>query len=106
MVGLRKKKRGNKTVRDRKITEQQEMELKKIITEITPDQLKMSFGLWSCEAVRQLILDRCGIDYALQTLSTILKRGEFTWQRSLKRAYEQRPAEKKQWGSSLISVEK
>lgn len=96
-AALRKKKRGRKTGSDRKLTAEQEIELQKIITDKTPDQLKMSFALWSREAVRQLILDRYGIDYALQTLSTILKRWGFTPQRPLKRAYEQRPAEVKQW---------
>ena len=70
---------------------------KKLITDKTPDQLKMKYALWTREAVRELIAERYGVHYALQSMSVVLKRWGFTPQRPLKRAYEQRPAEVKCW---------
>ena len=57
----------------------------------------MKYALWTREAVRELIAERYGVRYALQSLSVVLKRWGFTPQRPLKRAYEQRPAEVKCW---------
>jgi transposase len=94
---LRKKKRGRRTGSGRKMSPEQEKEIQKVLTDKTPDQLKMRFALWTREAVRQLILERFGIEYGLQTMSTVLARWDFTPQRPFKKAYEQRPAEVKQW---------
>jgi len=96
-AALRKKRRGRRLGSGRKMSLDQEEEIQKLITDKTPDQLKMRFALWTREAVRQLILDRFGIEYGLQTMSTVLSRWGFTPQRPLKRAYEQRPAEVKRW---------
>ena len=56
----------------------------------------MKYALWTREAVRELIAERYGVRYALQSLSFVLKRWG-TPQRPLKRAYDQRPAEVKCW---------
>ncbi|MCC5807807.1 MAG: IS630 family transposase [Opitutales bacterium] len=46
---------------------------------------------------RQLIEERFGVTYTLEALSLILKRRGFTLRRPVKAAYEQRPAEVRQW---------
>jgi transposase len=94
---VRKRKRGRRVGTDRKLTEDQEREIQKVIVDKTPDQLKMAFALWNREAVRQLIHERFGVEYGLQTMSTVLRRWGFTPQRPLKRAYEQRPEAVKEW---------
>jgi transposase len=96
-AAVRKRRRGRRDGSGRKMSPKQEVEIQKVITDKTPDQLKMRFALWTREAVRQLIWDRFGIDYGLQTMSPVLARWGFTPQRPLKKAYEQRPAEVKQW---------
>lgn len=96
-AALKKKKRGRREGTDRFLTPEQEEEIQKVIVDKTPDQLKLSFALWSREAVRQLIEERFDVLYSLQAMSVILKRWGFTPQRPLKRAYEQRPAEVKKW---------
>jgi len=95
--GLRKQKRGKPAGEYRQLTAEQEAEIQKTICDKTPDQLKMKFALWSREAVRQLILERFGVDYALQTMSEILRRWGMTPQRPLKKAYEQQPKQVQEW---------
>lgn len=94
---LKKRKRGRVAGTDRKLSAEQEEEVQKLITDKMPDQLKLKYALWSREAVRDLIKSRYGVDYALQSISVILKRWGFTPQRPLKRAYEQRPEAVKTW---------
>lgn len=95
--GLKKSQRGRPVGSKRKMSKEQEEEIMRLLCDKTPDQLKLKFALWTREAVRQLIKDRFDIEYALQSLSVILKRWGFTPQRPLKRAYEQRPQEVDRW---------
>lgn len=46
--------------------EEQESEVQHLICDKTPDQLRLKYALWNRDAVRQLIIERYGIDYALQ----------------------------------------
>lgn len=94
---LRKKQRGRPAGSSRKLTQEQEEEVQKVITDKTPDQLRMKFALWTREAVGRLIQERFGVVYSLQSLSVVLKRWGFTPQRPLKRAYEQRPEQVDRW---------
>ena len=94
---LKMRRRGRAFGAKRKLSAEQEKEVQKLISDKTPDQLKMKYALWTREAVRELIAERYGVRYALQSLSVVLKRWGFTPQRPLKRAYEQRPAEVKCW---------
>lgn len=94
---LKKGKRGRAKGTATKLTPEQEQEVRKLITDKTPDQLKLNFALWTREAVRKLIKDRYGIEYALQSISVVLKRWGFTPQRPIKKAYEQKPQAVKQW---------
>lgn len=96
-AALKKRKRGRAPGTDRMLSEDQEAELQRLISEKTPDQLKLKFALWTREAVRDLIEQRYGVRYALRSMSTVLKRWGFTPQRPLKRAYEQRPEAVKLW---------
>lgn len=91
MKALKKRKRGLPTGSNRKLTAEQELEVQQTLIDKTPDQLKMKFALWTREAVRELIEDRYGVRYAMQSLSVLLKRWGFTPQRPIKKAYEQNP---------------
>lgn len=70
---------------------EQECAIQQLISEKMPDQLKLSFALWTRNAVRELIKKRCGIDMPIRTVGEYLKRWGFTPQKSLRRAYEQKP---------------
>jgi transposase len=69
----------------------------RIITDRTPDQVKMPFVLWTREAVGQLIEQRTGQRWSRWTVGRHLRRWGFTPQKPLRRAYERDPAAVKQW---------
>ncbi len=82
---------------NRSLNSLQEDEIKKVICDKTPDQLKLTFALWTRQAVQEFIKQRFGIRIAIRTVGTYLKRWGFTPQKPLKRAYEQRPVEVQKW---------
>ena len=94
---IQKGRRGRAEGSKRKLTDEQEVCIQKLLTDHTPDQLKMKFALWTREAVRELIRERFGVEYAPQSLSVLLRRWGFTPQKPLKRAYEQNPAKVREW---------
>ena len=91
------KPRGRKRGEGRQLTPEQEAEIRRLICDKTPDQLKMGFALWNRQAVLQLIQDRLGIELPIRTVGEYLKRWGFTPQKPIKKAYEQRPAEVRKW---------
>jgi len=81
----------------RSLSADQESGIQKLRIDKTPDQLKLSYALWTREAVQQLIAQETGIKLAIRTTGQYLKRWGFTVQKPKKQAYEQRPAEVRQW---------
>ena len=75
---LKKRKRGRKAGSNRKLNTEQEQQIQKLIVDHTPDQLKLKFALWTREAVRQLIMEKFGVEYNLKTMSEVLRRWGFT----------------------------
>lgn len=90
-------RRGRKMGSGRRLTEKQEQRLSTLITDKTPDQLKMPYALWTRESVRELIKAECGIEVPVRTVGDYLKRWGMTPQKPQKRAYEQRAPEVKAW---------
>ena len=91
------KPRGRKRGEGRQLTPEQEAQMRRLICDTTPDQLKLGFALWNRQAVSQLIEDRLGIKVPIRTIGEYLKRWGFTPQKPIKKAYEQRPAEVRKW---------
>jgi transposase len=81
----------------RLLSAEQEAQVRRLIADRTPDQLKMPYALWTRTAVAQLIEQRFGIVLAVRTMGLYLKRWGFTPQKPLKKAYEQSPAAVKRW---------
>ena len=54
-------KKGRKEGENRALSEEQEAQMRRIICEKRPEQLKMEFALWNRGAVKQLIEQECGI---------------------------------------------
>lgn len=79
------------------ITPIQMREIKKLITDKTPDQCKLSMGLWTREAVGELIKRKYGIEKSLPQIGRYLKAWGFTSQKPIYKAYEQQPEEVNQW---------
>lgn len=94
---LRIKKRGRPIGSCRKLSNEQEKEIRKAIRDKCPDQLKLPFALWTRIAVQQLIRELWGIKVPIRTIGDYLKRWNFTPQKPLKRAYEQNPKAVKKW---------
>ena len=90
-------KRGKPLGTGRTLTPAQEERIKKDIMDQTPDQLKLSFALWSADAVRQLIKHYFLINMPVRTVRAYLFRWGFTPQRPVKKAYEQQPKAVQKW---------
>jgi transposase len=89
--------RGRKPGEGRQLSGEQEAQIRRLICEKTPDQLKLGFALWNRQAVVQLVHDRLGVRLPIRTVGEYLKRWGFTPQKSIKKTYEQRPVEVRQW---------
>lgn len=93
--GLLSKKRGVRG--GKKINGKQAAEVRNLIKDKLPDQLKLPFGLWTREAVQQLILDRYEIALSRWQVGRYLKLWGYTPQKPIRKAFEQKPALVKQW---------
>lgn len=83
------KKSGRKFGTCTLLTKQQEKEIRKIIVDNTPDQVKMSFSLWTRQAICDLVKRKYRIDLSLRSATNYLKKWGFTCQRPTKKAYSQ-----------------
>lgn len=93
--GLGAKKRGVQG--GKKINGKTAAEVRKLIKDKLPDQLKLPFGLWTREAVQQLILDRYGIELSRWQVGRYLKNWGYTPQKPISKAFEQKPEKVKEW---------
>ena len=94
---LKPKRRGVSTGSGRSLTGEQERDIRKGITDKTPDQLKLPFALWTREAVADLIMREHGVDMPVRTVGDYLKRWGMTPQKPVKRAYERSEPAVKRW---------
>jgi transposase len=92
---IKEKKRGVQG--GKKINGKQSAEIRMLIKDKLPDQLKLSFGLWTREAVQQLILDRFGIELSRWQVGRYLKSWGYTPQKPISKAFEQKPEKVKEW---------
>lgn len=92
-LGIRGRRQGEK----RHLLPDQEREIKKLLIDRTPDQLKLPFALWTRDAVRILIKQQCGLEMPIRTVGEYLKRWGFTAQKPTKKAYEQKPEAVQKW---------
>lgn len=86
---IKEKKRGRKVGEKRQLSLEQEKEIRQILIDKNPEQMKLSFMLWMRAAVCQLIKDKYGITITLRNMSEYLKRWGMTCQRPTKKAYFQ-----------------
>lgn len=96
-VAVEGKSRGHEIGKLRTLSAMQEGLIQQLMVEKMPDQLKLSFALWTRGAVKELIRQRCGIEMPIRTVGEYLKRWGFTPQKPLKRAYEQKSERVEAW---------
>jgi transposase len=67
------------------------------IRDKNPDQLKLSFVLWTRAAVQEIVWNRFQIKLAIRTIGDYLARWGLTPQKPVKRAYQQNNEAVKEW---------
>ncbi len=72
-----------------KLTPAQESQIRKMIIDKNPKQLKFDFALWTRRAVRALIKREFQIDLSLPTVGVYLRSWGMSAQRPARRAIEQ-----------------
>lgn len=92
---LKSKKRGVKE--GKKITAKQAWEIRELIKDKLPEQLKLAYGLWTREAVTALIQRRFGIALSRWQVGRYLKSWGFTPQKPIRKAFEQKPEKVQKW---------
>lgn len=97
MDGLSAKRRGRRSGEKTLLEPWQCAVVVNVITDHTPDQLKLPFVLWTRAAVRDYIAEQYGICLTLNTMGNYLKRWGFTPQKPVVKAYEQSPMAIKKW---------
>ncbi len=93
--GLNAKKRGVK--QGKKINGVQAAEVRRLIKDKMPEQLKLSFGLWTREAVQQLIKEKYGVELSRWQVGRYLNSWGYTPQKPIRKAFEQKPEQVRQW---------
>jgi transposase len=79
------------------LTPKQAEQIRQLIIDKCPEQLKLPFYLWSREAVQSLILRKCGVAVSINTAGNYLRAWGFTVQKPVRRAYEQNAAAVQRW---------
>ena len=97
LAAIKPKKRGRKEGEQRTLTPEQEREIKEIITDKYPDQLKLEGCLWTRKNVRELVKMKYGLELPQSTMGCYLQRWGFSVQRPLKKAYKQDDARVQAW---------
>jgi transposase len=91
------RKRGRRPGSGRRLSGEQEKQLRQMIRDKTPDQLKLAFALWTRLAVQQVVRQQWGLQLPIRTVGEYLRRWGFTPQKPIRRAYEQNPKAVRQW---------
>jgi transposase len=94
---LLRDERGRQLGDGRKLTAAQEKQVREIIADKLPEQLKLAFALWTRRAVAELLKQRFGLNLPVRTMGLYLKRWGFTPQKPIKKAYEQNPKKVQAW---------
>ena len=81
----------------KKINGKQAAEVRLLVKDKLPEQLKLAFGLWTREAVQQLILEKYGISLSRWQVGRYLKSWGYTPQKPITKAFEQNPERVKLW---------
>ena len=92
---LRSKKRGVKG--GMKLKKDQAYKVRQLIKDKLPEQLKLPFGLWTREAVQQLISEKFGVELSRWQVGRYLKKWGYTPQKPIKKAFEQKPENVRKW---------
>ncbi|MEO8588937.1 MAG: hypothetical protein ABI432_06200 [Flavobacteriales bacterium] len=88
---------GDRPIARRKLTKQQELEIRDLINSHTPDELGLPYGLWNKVAVRDIIAARVHILLPTTTLGGYLLCWGFVPEKTLSKAHAQQPTVIRLW---------
>jgi transposase len=91
------KPKGRKEGDGKFLSDEMEEKIIEIITDRTPDQIKMPFALWSRQAVQELILEKYNIELVITAVGKYLKKWGFTVQKPSVKKPGQQPAAVERW---------
>jgi transposase len=97
MKNLTPKKRGRPVGTNKTLSPEQEREIRNIIIDKTPDQIKLKCCLWDRTSVQELIQRKYGILMPIRTVGEYLRNWGFTVQKPAKMAKKQKPEEVQKW---------
>ncbi|MCL2657304.1 MAG: IS630 family transposase [Betaproteobacteria bacterium] len=97
MRALAPKPTGRSVEQKRRLAAEQEVHIQRLICQRRPEQLKLSFALWTRAAVLQWVQQELGIELPICTMGEYLKRWGFTPQKPITRAYEKRSEAVRKW---------
>ena len=103
-AALKPKTRGCKKGTAKRLSDEQEKDIRNAIRDKRPEQLKMEFALWTREAVMKYIEEHHGIRLPIRTVGEYLKRWGYTPQKPVRVAYEQKPEAVKEWLVTTCTV--
>lgn len=104
LASLVRDERGRREGEGRTLTAAREQEVRKLIADKLPDQLKLPFALWTRRAVAELIEQRYALKLPVRTMGEYLRRWGFTPQKPLRKAYEQQPKAVRDWLTNRYSA--
>lgn len=90
-------RRGRRPGEQMKLENWQCATIVRLITDNTPDQLKLPFVLWTAAAVRDLISDMFDVMLPLRSMRRYLNRWNFTPQKPVRKATRQNPEHVRRW---------
>jgi transposase len=97
IAGIKIKARGRRKGAKRTLTPEQEREIRGLLIDRNPEQLKIPGCMWTRENVRDLIRRKYKIEMPLSTLGYYLQRWGFSVQRPKKQAYKQDEKQVENW---------
>ena len=97
IAGIKPQKRGRRVGEKRTLKPEQEQEIRKILVDKTPEQLRFRECMWTRKNIRALIKEKYHIEMPLSSLGYYLGRWGFSMQRPKKQAYQQDEQKVKNW---------
>ena len=94
---IKVKKTGRPKNVGKKLSDEQESKIIRMLIDKNPKQLQFKFALWTREAVQTLIKYEMNIDIPISTVGYYLAKWQFTSKKPIKRAYERKDNATKAW---------